>query len=241
MRLLMFAYLAVTALLTSGCGGSTIITRTSANVPEQIRSATFSAQSGNSSEVTGYVSEALASQGVATQSVTPSQGLKSNDVDAIVTYVDVWRWDLVTYMQSIAISLYNAKTGELLVTGRWKDSLFHTYFRGDSISRDLVNQMFEKLQLKQIGEGRTLTSAMQESVPKAPEVSSQVAVRLKKVNEYQVSKNEYTAREQARTLQCNAQGILGTEGVGTPREEIVFDCGAGRKVTIVCRSGLGCS
>lgn len=248
MRSFTIAALCAAMLLVSGCGGTNTVTRTSAKAPEQIRSASFSAQSGNSSEVTGYITEALASQGVATRAITPTQSFKSNDVDAIVTYVDVWRWDIVTYLKSIAISLYNAKTGELLVTGRWSDSLFHTYFRGDSVSKSLINEMFAKLQLKQDDRTDPSNAAaprevrIEDGVPRAPLVAAAAPqATTPKWNGTQVSRNEYAAREQARSNQCLTQTILNIEGLGSPREEITFDCGGGRKITIVCRSGNGCS
>ena len=240
MRSLMIACIAAVAIFTSACGGSSAIIPASANASTQIRSAAFSPQPGNSPEVTGYIADALAAHGVATRPAKLSPGYKSNDVDAIVSYLDVWRWDVAMYMQSIAIHLYNAKTGELMVSGRWSDSTMHTYNRGEAVSRDLINQMFSKLQFKPADEGGAPSSATPENKPQAPVATSETPVRPNKTNGIQVSKYEYTAREQARALQCNAQGILSTEGVGTPREEIVFDCGGGRKVTIVCRSGVGC-
>jgi len=243
MRFFLIGCISIVALSLAGCGGTTTVTRTSAKVPEQIRTAAFSPQAGNSAEVTGYISDALASKGVATGTSAAIQGHKSSNVDTVVSYVDVWRWDIVTYLKSIAISLYNAKTGELLVTGRWTDSLLHTYFRGDSVSRDLINQMFEKLELTQ-GPINTVTnsSSMADTIAVSPvtirETPSPSSTKPKPVP---ISRNEYAAREQARGLQCNAQGILGIEGAGTPREEIQFDCGGGKKVTIICRSGAGCS
>jgi hypothetical protein len=240
MRSLIIACIAAAAIFTSGCGGSSAISPASANAPAQIRSAAFSPQPGNSSEVTGYVTAALAAHGVTTRPAILSAGNKSNDVDAIVSYLDVWRWDMAMYMQSIAIQLYNAKTGELLVSGSWSDSVLHSFNRGDAVARDLINQMFAKLQFKPADEGSAPPFATPENSPPATVLTSLPAARPNKTNGIQVSKNEYAAREQARALQCNVQGILGTEGVGTAREEIVFDCGGGRKVTIVCRSGGGC-
>lgn len=247
MRLLTIVGVCAATLFLTGCGGNITVTRTSAKAPEQIRSVSFAAQSGNSTEVSSYISEALASQGVATGSITPRQAFKSNDVDAIVSYVDVWRWDIVTYLKSIAISLYNAKTGELLVTGRWSDSLFHTYFRGDSVSKNLINEMFAKLQLNQNNDTEstnvvpTQGGKVDVEKPKPPSVATHPPGSGAKSNETRISRNEYSAREQARTIQCLPHKILNIEGLGTPREEITFDCGEGRKVTIVCRSLQGCS
>lgn len=235
--------------LLAGCGGSYNVTRTAAKAPEQIRTASFSRQDGNSPEVTGYVTEALAGQGVVIKSASSAKPFKSSDVDALVTYTDVWRWDLAMFLKSISINLYNANTGELLVTGRWGDSVLHGYHRGESVSKQLIDEMFAKLDLKRSSaidvrgdkvapssnvKGTRSDSDVAESSPNTSAVAPKPKASL-------VSRNEYEARQQARTLECRALDILAIEGAGSPREEITFDCGEGRKVTIVCRSMMGCT
>ncbi|WP_279432869.1 hypothetical protein [Luteimonas arsenica] len=42
-------------------------------------------------------------------------------MDGIVSYVDVWRWDIVMYLHSVAIKIFDARSGDLLVTGDWKN------------------------------------------------------------------------------------------------------------------------
>lgn len=91
------------------------------------------------------MSDALATQGVALSGQLPSGVLKTDKADAVVSYQDVWRWDITTYLQSISINFYNAQTGELMITGRWRDSFFHTWNRGESVSKDLVAEMLAKL------------------------------------------------------------------------------------------------
>ena len=48
-------------------------------------------------------------------------------------------------MQSISINFYNAQTGELMVTGRWRDSFFHAWHRGESVASRLSDEMFQAL------------------------------------------------------------------------------------------------
>lgn len=128
-----------------GCGGAQNVVRTNTSAPEQIRTAALSPLAGNSPEVDSYVSDALLSQGVSTAPPLPAGTRKSADVDAVVTYQDVWRWDMAMYLKSISISLYDGKTGSLLVTGKWTDSLFHAWHRGESVSKELIAEMFSKL------------------------------------------------------------------------------------------------
>ncbi|QRM18875.1 hypothetical protein GBK02_05450 [Dechloromonas sp. TW-R-39-2] len=137
-------------LVLAGCGGSSTVTRFDAPVPSPLRSVSLSPMDGNSPEVTGYVSDAFMVQGVATAGGVPAGVLKTDNADAVVTYLDVWRWDLAMYMQSITINLYNAQTGQLMVSGRWKDSFFHTWNRGEAVSKELVAEMMAKLGLNPV-------------------------------------------------------------------------------------------
>jgi hypothetical protein len=41
--------------------------------------------------------------------------------------------------------MYEASSGTLLVTGKWEDSFFHTFFRGEGVSQELIKRMFEKV------------------------------------------------------------------------------------------------
>lgn len=249
MRRIIYALVVSACVLLAGCGGSYNVTRTAAKAPEQIRTISFSSQDGNSPEVTGYVSEALTGQGVVIKPVSTAKAFKSAEVDAIVSYSDVWRWDLMMYLKSISINLYNASTGELLATGRWGDSLLHGYHRGESVTKELINEMFSKLDLKQglAKEGNGVSVSSSGNIKSATEglasekiFPSQNAPSTSP-NGLSVSRNEYEARQMARTLNCRSQAILAIEGVGSPREQITFDCGEGQKITIICRTGSGCS
>lgn len=235
-------------ILFAGCGGSYTVTRTAAKAPEQIRSASFSRQDGNSPEVTNYVTEALLSQGVEVRSVPANKGNKSGDVDAVVSYSDVWRWDVTMYLKSISINLYNANTGEMIVTGKWVDSFFHVWHRGEVVANELLSQMFAKLDLKQKSDSEMsqAVEGVNDAKPlvvnlNATQSSSAPNAKPTKADGKLVSRYEYEARQQARSLNCRPEAILAVEGTGGVREEISFDCGEGRKVTIICRSGLGCA
>lgn len=52
---------------------------------------------------------------------------------------------MTTYLYSINIYFYNAMTGDLLVTGKWEDSFFHRFERGNSVTPELLKQMLEKM------------------------------------------------------------------------------------------------
>lgn len=242
MKNMPYLALPLIALVLGGCGGSYTVTRMHGKLPEQLRSVAFAPQPGNSPEVTGYVSEALAARGVGVKGEAASAGFRTQHADGVVSYVDVWRWDMAMYLKSLKINLYNASSGELLVSGRWEDSLFHAWHRGEAISKELLARMFEQLNLPAVDsraasvmEATPVATGPSEARPAGSERSeAEKSARA-------VSRNEYAAREQARLLQCSVQEVLAVEGLGSPREELTFACGAGRRITIVCRTGAGCS
>ncbi|HEY5761615.1 MAG TPA: hypothetical protein VIS73_00260, partial [Rhodocyclaceae bacterium] len=65
--------------------------------------------------------------------------------DLLVTYQDVWRWDLKTYLFSLRIDLFDAPTGSLLTTGTWKNSAFHGFQRGKDETRELLSDMLPRI------------------------------------------------------------------------------------------------
>jgi len=135
----------VLVLLLSGCGGSYVVTRTAAPAPKQIQAVAVTPMDGNSAEVDGYLNSALIGQGLMVKAPLAAGTRTSLDVDAIVSYQDIWRWDMSTYLAAINIYVYEASSGNLLVTGKWEYSFFHTYYRGESISQELLKQMLAKM------------------------------------------------------------------------------------------------
>lgn len=136
------------ALFLTACGGSYTVTRTAAPAPRLIQAVAVLPTDGSSSEVDGYLNAALLGQGLVVKAPLPMGTRTSLDVDAIVSYQDVWHWDLATYMKEINIYLYEASSGSLLVTGKWEDSFFHAWYRGESVTKELLQQMLEKVRAK---------------------------------------------------------------------------------------------
>lgn len=97
-----------------------------------------------------------------------------------------------------------------------------------------------------------LTGAMFRLVPTADEVTlvasgdnpalaEAEAATIEKSRTWPVSRHDYTARQQARSAQCEPVGNAEVGGINTGREELRFACRDGRSVTVVCRSGQGCA
>lgn len=113
---------------------------------------------GNSAEMDGFVRTALVQNGFNVRAPLPAGTRKSEEADAILSYVDVWRRDSVMYPQSVAIKMFDARSGDLPVTGDWKNSAFHGYQDESRIVQELIAGMAGKLR-----------AATQQSAPHAVE------------------------------------------------------------------------
>lgn len=72
-------------------------------------------------------------------------GVGATDVDALVSYAAVFAWDLAFYLKTLTVRLYDAQSGDLLVTGTWKDSPMHGFRDEETVMHGLVAEVFEKL------------------------------------------------------------------------------------------------
>lgn len=133
-----------TALFGAGCATHQDVLLAKAAPPPVTTIAQVPAD-GNSAEMDGFVRTALVQNGFNVRAPLPAGTRKSDEVDAIVSYVDVWRWDIVMYLQSVAIKMFDARSGDLLVTGDWKNSAFHGYQDEGRIVQELIAEMTGKL------------------------------------------------------------------------------------------------
>lgn len=87
---------------------------------------------------------ALMAQGITPKPSMPASTRKSTEVDAIVTYTDVWRWDLIMYLKSITVNVSDAASGNLLAMERWDSSAFHGFQDGKQVTSNLMTEIFSK-------------------------------------------------------------------------------------------------
>lgn len=123
--------LAAIVALSSGCSTTQEVTLAKASYTKNLVSVAQVAEEGNSAQMDGNLAAALAKEGLSLRTRLPAGTTRSKDVDALVSYIDVWRWDLVMFMKSLTVRLNDAETGDLLAIGKWSESAFHQ-FRGES-------------------------------------------------------------------------------------------------------------
>lgn len=137
--------IAAIALLAAGCATSQEVLVGTTNPPKAITSVALVPQDGNSPAMDGFMQKEFMRRGVAWKAPVPPSSRTSPDIDAIVGYVDVWRWDLAMYLQSIDINMYDGRSGNLVVNGRWKDSPMHGFRDPETVIRELLDEMLQKI------------------------------------------------------------------------------------------------
>ncbi|HDH05417.1 MAG TPA: hypothetical protein ENH01_06870 [Nitrospirae bacterium] len=72
-----------------------------------------------------YIQKALAVRGIRA-SIGPIES-KPKNVDAYVTFSDIWRWDMSMYLDKLDINIYDNHTNELVATGEFDNSWLHSF------------------------------------------------------------------------------------------------------------------
>jgi hypothetical protein len=145
MTMMRWVGVVIAAMVLSGCATSRNVIPYGSIPAGTYRTAALVPQEGNSPEVDGYVKDALARHGIAVMLSKSPGTMKAEDVDLLVSYQDVWRWDLVMYLLSLRIDLFDARAGTLLVSGSWKNSPMHGFQRGEDEAKDLLDDMISRI------------------------------------------------------------------------------------------------
>jgi hypothetical protein len=144
MRFISIALLS-TAALFAGCSTTQHVTLGKTMITKPIRTVAQVPAEGNSAEMNLNLEGALTKEGVSVKQSLPQGTNRSKDVDALVTYVDVWRWDLLMYMQKLNVRLHDAETGDLLAMAQWSDSPLHGFRNAKVVMEEVVAEMLKKV------------------------------------------------------------------------------------------------
>ena len=134
-----------TLFLLSGCSTTQAILLAKSNPIKMVHTVACSPGDSDVADMNKNVDDAFAAQGIQIKAVLPPETRKSPDVDAIYVYSDQWRWDLVMYLRALSINIFDAESGDLLVTGNWHDSTLHGFRDAREVSHNLVADMIAKL------------------------------------------------------------------------------------------------
>jgi opacity protein-like surface antigen len=89
------------------------------------------------------IQKAIARRGIET--TYGPMATRPDDVDVYVTYVDRWGLDLVMYLRSLKVVMYDTRTRGILATSVYKNSLFHSYPNPDTVAQQIVDSILSGL------------------------------------------------------------------------------------------------
>ena len=129
----------------AGCATSQNVSLGQIGVTKRISTVALVPSDGNSADMDTAIRSAFLAHGIAPKPSLPAGTRRSADVDIVVDYTDQWRWDVAMYLRWVAINVYDAETGSLLVNARWDNSAFHGFQDYRTVVKGLVDEMVAKL------------------------------------------------------------------------------------------------
>lgn len=143
-RIALAVTLAAVSALTA-CSTTQQVTLAKTTLARPLQSVAQVADAGNSEQMDGHLQTALAAQKLSVQPKLPAGTTTAKGVDALVSYVDVWRWDLVMYLKNLTIRITDAETGDLIAMGQWSDSALHGFRDAKLVTEGLLGEMLAKV------------------------------------------------------------------------------------------------
>ncbi len=132
-------------IASAGCSTTQQVTLTNSTPGQPITTVSQVSAEGNSAQMDTHLEAALAQAGLTVKGKLPAGTTTATEVDALVSYVDVWRWDVVMYMKDLSVKVHDARTGNLLAVGTWADSALHGYRDAKLVMQGLVAEVMGKL------------------------------------------------------------------------------------------------
>jgi len=131
------ALLGLVVSLTSGCA----VNRATANVDPSANLSSLKTmyvkQVPEDDNTYNLIADKLRTKGL---TVTTGTGAAPGGVDAVVTYIDKWMWDITMYMLELTITIRDPKTDFPLATG----NSFHTSLTRLS-PKEMVNEVVDNI------------------------------------------------------------------------------------------------
>lgn len=133
------------ALALSGCATTRNISVDNTLSVAKVTSAALAPSEGNSREMDEFITKSLSARGITVGEPLPPSTTTTDKAELIVSYVDAWHWDLVMYLRYLNVYFYDGKTGRLVMSGNWKNSLLHGYPNAEKVVREVIDDMIARL------------------------------------------------------------------------------------------------
>lgn len=134
-------------VLLCACGVTREVIVGTGQIAVRHNTAALAAADGNSPAMDSIVIAELRLRGFKDVRLAPPGTRTLEASDLVVEYIDVWRWDLVMYLESISVRLYDPTTGNLVAVAKWaqKDQMFHSYPKPEEVVREVFTDLFAKV------------------------------------------------------------------------------------------------
>ncbi|WP_157085075.1 hypothetical protein [Hydrogenophaga palleronii] len=99
----LFVPLLTLALFVTGCSTTQEVTLTKPSFSKSIVSVAQVLEHDNSEEMNNHLLVALQKEGMVVKPTLPRGSSTSAQADVLVSYVDVWRWDVTMYMKNLTV------------------------------------------------------------------------------------------------------------------------------------------
>ncbi|WP_066152360.1 hypothetical protein [Hydrogenophaga pseudoflava] len=138
------ALAAIALVLLAGCSTTQEITLGAA-VQKNLFTIALVPSDGNSSQMNSLLEAALLKEQLTVVGALPPGTRTAPGIDALVSYTDIWRWDLVMYLKHLTVQLYDAQTGQLLALGQWSDSPLHGFRNPKTVMEGLISDLVARV------------------------------------------------------------------------------------------------
>lgn len=139
-RLVVIECLIAVLACMSGCSTINPATIQSETKLRSFKTAYVVTHGGNSADMDTHLQEALVNRGLEVRAGPESS--KPTDVGFYAVYSDSWKWDLTMYLKELHIQFYEAKSGVLLASGSFSNSLLHSFPDPGKKVADVVATMY---------------------------------------------------------------------------------------------------
>jgi predicted secreted acid phosphatase len=131
------AVLGLVALLTTGCAVNRATSSVDPSANLSALKTMYVKKIPNDDETNALIADKLRSKGI---TVTTGTETPPGNVDAVVTYIDRWMWDITMYMLELTITIRDPKTDFPMATG----NSYHTSLTRLS-PKEMVNEVVENI------------------------------------------------------------------------------------------------
>jgi hypothetical protein len=138
-------------LLMSGCSTTKELHLGTGEITTSLRAAAIAVSAGNTERMNGLFTADLKTRGFAEVRLVDPGTRRLHSADFILEYKDEWVWDLVMYLHSIEVTLYDPLSGKVIARTSWRHNsyVFHAYTKPEDVIRERLDELLASVKRRQ--------------------------------------------------------------------------------------------